>query len=504
MNNTKPKVVVVGAGITGLCTALALAKDGLPVTILERDAPPPTGGADQAFFEWNRRGAAQFRHPHAFLAVMSNLLQESFPGLMEDFFAAGARKVSFEDMLSPDMAKNYQPEPGDEKMWLLMCRRATMETVFRRYAENQDLVTIQSDTNVTDLLRHREDGQIIVDGVTVQKRGEEPVDLHCEVLIDAAGRNSKLKAWLREEGGQIVTEDDDAEIVYFTRHYKLLPGVEEPERGTGKDRSSGDLGYIKYGVFPGEGGHFAIIGCLHNDETVLREAVKESDQFDLICRNIPGLQPWIAPDKAEATTSSFGFGDIHAVWHNYVNNDQPVALNYFAVGDSAVRTNPLYGRGCSTGIIHAHLLSKVLTQESDPLSRALRFHQETEQELRPIFKASLSEDRKAILKAKAEIAGESVEKTDSFKAWFRVAFGDALGMAATKNINVLRGVMRTFNLLEKPGEFMKDWRIVLTTFRYMLAGRTTNANARKVSGPSRDEMLKIVEDYRATQQDKAA
>jgi glycine/D-amino acid oxidase-like deaminating enzyme len=81
MNNTKPKVVVVGAGITGLCTALALAKDGLPVTILERDAPPPTGGADQAFFEWNRRGAAQFRHPHAFLAVMSNLLQESFPGL---------------------------------------------------------------------------------------------------------------------------------------------------------------------------------------------------------------------------------------------------------------------------------------------------------------------------------------------------------------------------------------------------------------------------------------
>ena len=210
MNNTKPKVVVVGAGITGLCTALALAKDGLPVTILERDAPPPTGGADQAFFEWNRRGAAQFRHPHAFLAVMSNLLQESFPGLMEDFFAAGARKVSFEDMLSPEMAKNYQPEPGDEKMWLLMCRRATMETVFRRYAENQDLVTIQSDTNVTDLLRHREDGQIIVDGVTVQKRGEEPVDLLCEVLIDAAGRNSKLKAWLREEGGQIVTEDDDA------------------------------------------------------------------------------------------------------------------------------------------------------------------------------------------------------------------------------------------------------------------------------------------------------
>ena len=67
-------VVIVGAGITGLCTGLALAKNGHPVTLVERDAPQPAGDVDEAFFQWNRRGAAQFRHPHAFLAAMSNLL----------------------------------------------------------------------------------------------------------------------------------------------------------------------------------------------------------------------------------------------------------------------------------------------------------------------------------------------------------------------------------------------------------------------------------------------
>ena len=173
MNQSTQPVVIVGAGISGLCTALALAKTGLEVKVIERDSPPPTGDPDQAFFEWNRRGAAQFRHPHAFLAVMSNLLQDSFPGLMDDFFAAGARKVTFEDMLPPNLKAKYSPQPGDEKMWLLMCRRATMETVFRRYAEKQPLIRIESDTQVTALLSHRDGEQILVDGINVKTRGEQ-------------------------------------------------------------------------------------------------------------------------------------------------------------------------------------------------------------------------------------------------------------------------------------------------------------------------------------------
>ncbi len=36
------KIVVLGAGLNGLCTALLLARDGHTVTVFERDpAPPP-------------------------------------------------------------------------------------------------------------------------------------------------------------------------------------------------------------------------------------------------------------------------------------------------------------------------------------------------------------------------------------------------------------------------------------------------------------------------------
>ena len=492
-------VAIVGAGICGLCTGLALAKEDHRVTIYERDAPPPEGDADEAFFAWNRRGAAQFRHPHAFLAVMSNLLQESFPDLIDDFWAAGARKITIKDMLPLELEDQYVPEPGDEKLWLLMCRRATMETVLRRYAERSENLEIHSRVNVVDVIADEQVDQLVVRGFRYLDADRNMRDIHADIVIDAGGRSSKFKEWLAARGATIESEDDDAEIVYYTRHFQLLPGVEEPPR-RGKERSAGDLGYLKYGVFPGDGGHFALILCVPNDETELREAVKDGDKFDAICRSIPGLVRWVAEDKSRPTTAPFGFGDIHAVWHHFIHDGKPAALNYFAVGDAALRTNPLYGRGCSTGIIHAHLLAKLIGKVSDPLLRALTFDRWTEDELRPIFIASLSEDRRGIKRARAIREGRALDRPESFKKWFGLAFGDAVAAATREDIHVMRGAMRTFNLMEKPGEFLNDWRTRLTILRFMLRGRATNAKARIQHGPDRDRMLALVRSLDETNQ----
>lgn len=484
-------IAVVGAGIGGLCTSLALASKGNQVTVYERDIPPPPGGADQAFFDWQRRGAAQFRHPHAFLAVMCNILQQNYPDLVEQFWEAGARKVTFRDMLPPELLDHYKPEPGDEKMWLLMCRRATMETVLRRYAENLDKITINNTTNVEGLSSTHDDGVITVTGLNVSTDRGAPYTVHHDVVVDACGRTTKFPDWLTDLGAHIETEDDDAEIVYYTRHFQLNPGQHEPPRHSG-ERSAGDLGFMKYGVFPGDNGNFAVIICLHNHETELREAVKSEDEFDAICRAIPGLKPWIDNEKSTPTTSTFGFGDIHSVWRHFVNDGEPVALNYFAVGDAAIRTNPLYGRGCSTGTIHAHLLADVLNETSDPRQRALIFDQKTEDELRPIFVASLNEDKQGIKRALALLDGKQLEDAGSIKKWLRASFGDAIASAAREQVHVMRGAMRTFNLMEKPGDFLRDNRIRWTILRYMFRGRAKNAQARFQRGPKRDEMLSLI------------
>lgn len=489
-------IAVVGAGICGLGTALALAARGHQVTIYERDIPPPSGDADQAFFEWKRRGAAQFRHPHAFLAVMCNLLQDNYPDLIDQFWEAGARKLSFADMLGPELMDQYEPEPGDDDLWLLLCRRATMETVLRRYVESSHNVAINNSTTVTGIVGEPQGTSINVSGLKVRADREEEQVINHDIVIDASGRTSKFPEWLSDLGANISKEDDDAEIVYYTRHYQLNAGQEEPSRHS-KNRSAGDLGYFKYGVFPGDNGHFAIIVCLPNQETELREAIKVSEQFDAICASIPGLEPWVNPTKSTPTTESFGFGDIHAVWRHYVFEGKPVATNYFAVGDAAVRTNPLYGRGCSTGILHAHMLAEVLMADNDPVKRAVRFDRETEATLRPIFDMSLKEDKQGIERAKAILEGHQIESAKGFKGWFRAAFGDALASASREQIHVLRGVMKTFNLMEKPGDFLKDNAIRWTVFKYMFKGRAKNSRARYQKGPNREEMLKVIAEHPA-------
>ncbi len=483
-------VAIVGAGMSGMCTALALARKGNSVTIYERDEPPPEGGAHEAFFEWRRKGAAQFRHPHAFLGLMCNILQDNYPDLVEEFWAAGARKVTFDDMLSPALLARYSHEPGDEKLWLLMCRRATMETVLRHYVERQPGIEINNDATVSGIVASNDTGMINVSGIKLQQ-GAEQHEVATEMVVDASGRTSKFIRWFSELGVDLEVEDHAAEIVYYTRHYKLLPGIAEPERDP-DNRSAGDLGYIKFGVFPGEEGHFAVIICLPNNELALREAVKDGDKFDQICMAIPGLMPWVGKDVSEATTASFGFGDIHAVWKHFVRDGKPLVENYFAVGDAAVRTNPLYGRGCSIGILHAHLLADVIEDVDDPTERALAFNKITEEELRPIYKASLNEDKSGIKRAEAIKEGNPVDPASSIGNWFKLAFGDAVAAAARYELRVVRGAMRTFNLLEKPGTFLGDRRTQLIVLRYMLKGRKINAQARIQQGPSRLEMNNLI------------
>ncbi len=487
------RIVVVGGGIAGMCTAMALARRGLDVTVLERDDPPPGGDADQAFFDWPRLGATQFRHPHAFLGLMCNLLQDSYPDLLDAFYAAGARRLDFKDMLSPELRPKYRPEPGDDKLWVLLCRRATIETVLRRYVDGFDNIRIVNHLTIDGVVANREGAVLNVAGLVARRDcthvlGEK---IPADVVVDASGRTTRFPRWLQTHGATVREENDDAEIVYYTRHYRLRPGVEEPPR-TGKDRASGDLGYIKFGVFPGDNGHFALIVCLHRVESELRDAIKHPTTFDAVCRSIPGLAPWLREGRVDATTPPFGIGDIRAVWRHYVEDGQPLVSNFFAVGDAALRTNPLYGRGCSTGILHAHILAEVLTRHRDPRTRALSFDTETEERLRPIFQASLAEDRNGIRRSLAAKRGQSVAKPDSWKKRFGLAFGDAVVAAARYNLHVSRGMMRTVNLLEKPGAFLDDARTKRIVLLYMLRGRSRNASARIVRGPSRDEMLDMI------------
>lgn len=337
-------IIIVGAGITGLGTALALAKAGRNVTILERDPPPPETSVDDAFDVWERKGVGHLRHSHAFLAVLYRLIKTEYPELLAQLVKAGCRELKFADGLSDEVRKTYVPDPDDDSLTILTSRRTTLEYVMRRYVDTLEGVTIETDVTVRGILLEERDGAKVTTGLQIDKEGETSERL-ADIIIDAGGRNSQLVPWLIKKGIKVPESEDDAGILYYTRHYRLNEGYEEPEAGS--IPGAGDLGYIKYGVFPADHGCFSVTFALPEVEMEMRKSIQRNETFDALCDNLPGLARWTDAKRSRPVGKVLGMGDIRATWRTFVQNGTPAVLGFFAVGDAAIRTNPLYGRGCS-------------------------------------------------------------------------------------------------------------------------------------------------------------
>src|SRR5438046_9247995 len=115
------RIVIVGAGVAGLGAALLLARESHDVVLLERDETPLPNTPDEAF-GWQRRGAPQVRHSHAFLARLRNLLRDRLPDVRDDLLRAGATELRWSDFL-PETIDDPSPRPGDEDLALICCRR---------------------------------------------------------------------------------------------------------------------------------------------------------------------------------------------------------------------------------------------------------------------------------------------------------------------------------------------------------------------------------------------
>ncbi|MEM9407610.1 MAG: FAD-dependent oxidoreductase, partial [Acidobacteriota bacterium] len=300
MGQEQETIVVVGAGIAGLGTTMALHKRGQHVVLLDRDPPPPSEGPAAAFENWDRRGVAHLRQSHVFIGLLYGLIREEHPRLLEMLLEAGCRELRFEDGLPVELRPSYRKRPGDEEMTFLSSRRTTLELVMRRYVESLDGVEIRTGRRVREVLVDRSGAIPVLQGVKVTDvEGAEQTILG-DVVVDACGRSTRFPQWLSEHGVVCQNDEEDAEIQYFTRHYRLLEGQEEPPRG--RTPPNGDLTFLKFGVFPGDNGCFSITLALPTREAELRRAVKHGESFDRICSMLPGLAPWTDPQRAAPTS----------------------------------------------------------------------------------------------------------------------------------------------------------------------------------------------------------
>jgi 2-polyprenyl-6-methoxyphenol hydroxylase-like FAD-dependent oxidoreductase len=473
--------------VSGLAASIALARHGHEVTVIERDSTPMPETADEAF-EWDRRGAPQVRHSHAFLARLRNLLRDHYPDVLASLMAAGAREVPFADGLPPTIS-NYEPLASDEELVLIACRRTTFEWVLRRAALAQGGVTFRTGLGVAGLLH---DGAVNAVPTVTGVRLDDGSEITADLTVLSGGRRADAPDWLSAIGAAAVAEKvDDSGIVYFSRFYRLLAGFEWPPR-TGT--IGGDLGYLKYGVFVGDNNTFSITLAVSTDDDSLRSVLDDTDVFDHVARSLVATAPYL-DGRAEAITEVHKMAGLMNRWRDYVPGGEPVALGVHVIGDARLCTNPLYGRGCSTSFWHAHLLADaVAAHPTDTRAQAVALDAATRTHLYPWYQASVRADRDARRVAGRILAGEGDRTDDDPAAPMRAIFRDGLLPALRSDAHVLRAFFRNFNLLTAPDALLTDADVmsrVLAVYQ-----DRENRPAEPVLGPRRTELVQMIETSR--------
>ncbi len=495
MPNTET-VIVIGAGIGGLCTALMLAPSGRAITMVERDGPIGYGDPDDLFRDWRRTGVGHVRQSHAFLARLRSIMKAEHPELLQQLKALGVRELTFDNLLTAPQQARYQPLPQDEELTFITSRRTTLELAMRRYVETLGNVTIRSNFLVRRLITAKgADGVVNVSGIMGEHEGHD-VTLTADVVVDTTGKSGFTFDQLVEEGANVREEKEDAGILYFTKHYRLKPGQQEPDRNE-HPPGSGDLGYLKYGVFPGDNGNFSITIALPEVELELRKSILNPEIFHQITLQLPGLYPWTNETRSTPTSKVFGMGDLVSRWRDLVVDGKPATRGYFALGDTLIRTNPLYGRGCSFAAVSAQLLRRTLDETADPAARAIKFHEGLEAELRPFYLTQRKQDRSAMKRARETL-------TPGFKPSFRARLlqsflEDGVRIAVRSDVQLLREAMRGFHMLEHPDKWLGKPKNLATVLYYWARGKRLNAAAYPPSaGPERQELMQALQlDYQA-------
>ena len=462
------RIIVVGGGVAGLGTALACARDGHRVTVLERDDTPMPADADEAF-AWKRTGAPQVRHSHAFLARLRNLLRDRAPDVLDALLAAGATEIPFTANLPPPLTAR-STRPGDDELVALACRRTTFEWVLRRLVLAEPGVELGHGAAATKL-----DARA---GTVPRVTGVD--GLAADLVVDARGPRSSSVDWLAAIGAAPVREElHESGIVYFSRFYRVRAGVEPPAY---VGPTAADIGYLKYAIFLGDNSTFSITFAVESDDDTLRRALADTDAFETVARSLVAIAPWRADGVSDPITDVHVMAGLRNRYRPLVDDaGAPLVHGYTAVGDAAVCTNPLYGRGCSLAFVHAFGLADALREhgdDGDGLGRA--FAAFTDRELVPWFRSAVFQD------AQARAMNEELASEDP-RAFVQAVFREGLLPAMRTSPLVFRAFLRWFNLLVTPDALMADTDIQAEVF----AAYQDRANhpPPPVLGPDRDTLL---------------
>ena len=182
-------------------------------------------------------------------------------------------------------------------------------------------------------------------------------------------------------------------------------------------------------------------------------------------------------------------GQLESRWRDLAPDGKPAALGFFALGDSLVRTNPLYGRGCSFAAVGASLLRGALDGSADPAERLLTYRAGAETELRPYYDVMRKADQGAIRRARQAL-------TPGYKPGLQARLArsfleQGVGVAIREDVDLLRAFLRGFHMLEHPNAWLRRPANVAKVLRYWARPKRPSDTLAPL-GPKREALFETL------------
>jgi 2-polyprenyl-6-methoxyphenol hydroxylase-like FAD-dependent oxidoreductase len=475
------RVVVIGAGVSGLIAALAMSRNGAEVVVVDRDDPPPSSLREpqDAFAEWPRAQVVQGRQPHNFLARTVVQLRQHAPDVLDMLAEHGVVPDPGPMALIPD----HERVAGDEDIAWLPTRRLVFELLLRRYVEQQPGVQLRSRATVRGLSSTQ-------DGAAAQPRLrgvvlDDGTAVAADWVVDASGRRGGMRDLLDETGAAPVPRrSQPCGLTYYSRHFRLLD--ETPAWMAGGIRT--DEPPLYYAGFAGDARTICILLAPPTWDRELR-ALRDTGCWDAVARSLPVVAPWLDAARTEPISDVLAMAGHHNVLHELLVDGRPPALGYLPIGDALCITDPIYAWGASLAVTQAFAAAAALARHDDPGDVVCDYADAVMPEARIAYDLSASLDRIRDARLRgvepAAVTGLDLEREALMRE------GIHHGMLG--DTTLFRAYLRWLNMLDPVDAIYTDSDVVRRARPHQESYR---ANPPAAAAPPRDELLRLMQPAR--------